>query len=123
MTIEEIKARITAIDALLDDDTTTDAEFDALEEEARRLTAELGKMEQMAWLHNVRTFSCVNDWTHDFLSSFANGTRKISLNQARIFVKLNNGKPFAYNGRRFDCRGIDYKAGFSNLVVTPLNKK
>ena len=121
MTINQIKARIAAIDAKLDDDATTDAEFDALETEARRLTAELGKMKQAALLRNVRTLTRVNDWTHNFLAGFASGTRKISLNQARIFVRLNNGRPFIYNKRRFDCRGMDYKVGFSTLVVTPLN--
>lgn len=122
MTIEEIKARIAAIDALLDDDATTDAEFDALEEEARRLTQELGCMEQAAQLRNVRTLSNVNDWTRDFLASFGNRslTRKISLNQARVFVRLNNSKPFIYNGLRYDCSGMDYRAGFSSLIITKI---
>lgn len=120
MTIEEIKARIAAIDAKLDDDTTTDAEFDALEEEARRLIAELGKMEQIVWLHNVRTLTCVNEWTQNFLASFGtkSQTRKMTLNQARIFVRLNNGKPFIYNGIRYDFDGINYRVGFSTLCIT-----
>lgn len=122
MTIEEIKARIATIDARLDDDATTDEEFNALETEARRLTQELGRLEMQADLVNVRHLSNVNEWTHDFLTSFGNAskTRKISLNQARIFTRLNNGAPFIYNGLRYDCRGMDYRAGFSSLTITKI---
>ena len=48
MTIEELKAAIIAIDAKLDSDDISDEEFDALEEEARTLTAKLGGMESAA---------------------------------------------------------------------------
>lgn len=122
MTIEEIKFRIAAIDTQLDDDATTDEEFEALEAEARRLTQELAKLEMAAQLCNVRALSRVDEWTHNFLASFGekSQTRKITLNQARIFVRLNNGAPFIYNGLRYDCRGMDYRAGFSSLTITKI---
>ena len=121
MTIEEMKARIAEIDRCLDDDILTDDEFDRLEAEARALTVEIGKAEAGARLKAVKTLACVSDWAASFLRSFGCGTRKITNKQAEIFRRLNNGKPFIYNGRRFDCLGPDYRAGFASLVVTNIN--
>ena len=120
MTIEEIKARIAEIDKLLDSDIT-DAEFDKLEEEARVLMSEIGRMEATMQFKSVKTLLRVSDWEASFLSSFSFGTRKITNKQAEIFKRFNNGKPFIYNGRRFDCQGPNYRAGFSGLVVTDIS--
>ena len=120
MTIEEMKARIAEIDKLLDNDIT-DAEFDKLEEEARFLTSEIGKMEAAMRLRSVKALLRVSEWEASFLSSFSFGTRKITNKQAEIFKRFNNGKPFIYNGRRFDCQGPNYRAGFSGLVVTDIS--
>lgn len=120
MTIEEMKARIAEIDKLLDSDIT-DTEFDKLEEEARVLTNEKGMMEKAMQLRSAKNLSRVSDWEASFLSSFSCGTRKITNKQAEIFKRFNNGKPFIYNGRRFDCQGTNYRAGFSGLVVTDIS--
>ena len=120
MTIEEMKARITEIDKLLDNDIT-DEDFDKLEEEAKLLTSEIGRTESAMRLRSVKNIVRVSDWEASFLSSFSCGTRKITNKQAEIFKKFNNGKPFVYNGRRFDCAGSDYRAGFSTLVVTDVS--
>ena len=120
MTIEEMKARIAEIDKLLDNDVT-DAEFDKLEEEARVLMSEIGKMEAAMQFRSVKTLLRVSDWEASFLSSFSCGTRKITNKQAEIFKRFNNGKPFIYNGRRFDCQGPNYRAGFSGIVVTDIS--
>ena len=120
MTIEEMKARIAEIDKLLDNDIS-DAEFDKLEEEARALTSEIGKMEAAMQFMSVKTLFHVSDWEASFLSSFSCGTRKITNKQAEIFKKFNNGKPFIYDNRRFDCAGPNYRAGFSGLVVTDMS--
>ena len=120
MTIEEMKARITEIDKLLDNDIT-DAEFDKLEEEARVLTYEKGMMEKAMQFRSVKSLLRVSDWEDSFLSSFSCGTRKITNKQAEIFKRFNNGKPFIYNGRRFDCAGPNYRTGFSALVVTDIS--
>lgn len=53
MTIEEMKARIAKIDKLLDNDIT-DAEFDKLEEEARVLMSEIGRMEAAMQLRSAK---------------------------------------------------------------------
>ena len=120
MTVEKMKARIAEIDKLLDSDIT-DAEFDKLEEEARVLMSEIGRMEAAMRFSSVKTLSSVSDWEASFLSSFSCGTRKITNKQAEIFKRFNNGKPFIYNGRRFDCQGPNYRAGFSGLVVTNIS--
>ena len=120
MTIEEMKARIAEIDELLDNDIT-DAEFDKLEEEAQLLTSEIGRMEAAMQLRSAKALLRVSDWEASFLSSFSCGTRKITNKQAEIFKRFNNCKPFIYDGRRFDCPGPNYRAGFSGLVVTDIS--
>ena len=120
MTIEEMKARIAEIDKLLDSDIT-DAEFDKLEEEARVLTNEIGKMEAAMQFKSAKSLLRVSEWESSFLSSFSCGTRKITNKQAEIFKRFNNCKPFVYNGRRFDCPGPNYRTGFSGLVVTDIS--
>ena len=120
MTIEEMKARIAEIDKLLDNDITNE-EFDKLEEEARVLTNEIGRLEAAMQFRAVKTLVRVSDWEASFLSSFSCGTRKITNKQAEIFKRFNNGKPFIYNGRRFYCQGPNYRTGFSGLVVTDIS--
>lgn len=120
MTIEKMKTRIAEIDELLDNDIT-DAEFDKLEEEARVLTIEIGRIEAAMRFRSVKTLLHVSEWEASFLSSFSCGTRKVTNKQAEIFKRFNNGKPFIYNGRRFDCQGPNYRTGFSGLVVTDVS--
>ena len=120
MTIEEMKARIAEIDELLDNDITND-EFDKLEKEAQMLMSEIGRMEAAMRFRSVKNLVSVSDWEASFLSSFSCGTRKVTNKQAEIFKRFNNGKPFIYNGRRFDCAGPDYRTGFSGLVVTDVS--
>ena len=120
MTIEEMKTRVAEIDKLLDNDIA-DAEFDKLEEEARVLTSEIGKMEAAMQFRAVKTLLRISEWEASFLSSFSCGTRKVTNKQAEIFKRFNNGKPFIYNGRRFDCQGPNYRAGFSGLIVTDIS--
>ena len=120
MTIEKMKARIAEIDKLLDSDIT-DAEFDKLEKEAQLLTSEIGRIETAMRLRSVKNLVRVSDWEASFLSSFSCGTRKVTNKQAEIFKRFNNGKPFIYNGRLYECAGPDYRAGFSTLVVTDVS--
>ena len=120
MTIEEMKARISEIDKCLDSDIT-DAEFDKLEEEAQALMGEIGRMEAAMRFRSVKALLRVSDWESSFLNSFSFGTRKVTNKQAEIFKRFNNGKPFIYNGRRFECQGPNYRTGFSGLVVTDIS--
>ena len=120
MTIEEMKARIAEIDELLDNDITNE-EFDKLEKEAQVLMSEIGRMEAAMRLRSAKALARVSEWEASFLSSFSSGTRKVTNKQAEIFKRFNNGKPFIYNGRRFDCAGPNYRAGFGTLVVTDIS--
>ena len=120
MTIEEMKARIAEIDKLLDSDITNE-EFDKLEEEARVLMNEIGRMEAAMRLRSAKALVRVSDWEASFLSSFSCGTRNVTNKQAEIFKRFNNGKPFIYDKRRFDCSGPNYRAGFGTLVVTDVS--
>ena len=120
MTIEEMKARIAEIDKLLDNDIT-DAEFDKLEKEAQLLTSEIGRIEAAMRFKSVKNLVRVSEWESSFLSSFSCGTRKVTNKQAEIFKRFNNSKPFIYNGRRYECAGPDYRAGFSGLVVADVS--
>ena len=120
MTIEEMKSRITEIDKLLDNDITNE-EFDKLEKEAQLLMSEIGRMEAAMRFKSVKNLARVSEWEASFLSSFSCGTRKITNKQAEIFKRFNSGKPFIYNGRRFECAGPDYRTGFSGLVVTDIS--
>ena len=120
MTIEKMKARIAEIDKLLDSDITN-AEFDKLEEEARALMSEIGRMEVAMRFRSAKALARVSEWESSFLGSFSCGTRKITNKQAEIFKRFNSGKPFIYNGRRFYCQGPNYHTGFSGLVVTDIS--
>ena len=119
--VESMKAEIARIDKLLDDESLTDEEYDRLEKKAASLFLERGKLQTKINTLSVKTLLRVSEWEASFLSSFSCGTRKITNKQAEIFKRFNNGKPFIYNGRRFDCPGPNYRAGFGTLVVTDVS--
>ena len=119
--VESMKAEITRIDKLLDDESLTDEEYDRLEKKVSNLFLERGKLQTKINTLSVKTLLRVSEWEASFLSSFSCGTRKITNKQAEIFKRFNNGKPFIYNELRFDCVGPDYRAGFSTLVVTDIS--
>ena len=128
MTIEEMKAKvefmkaeIARIDKLLDDESLSDEEYDRLEKKVSNLFLERGKLQTKINTLSVKNLLRVSEWEASFLSSFSCGTRKVTNKQAEIFKRFNNGKPFIYNGRRFDCAGANYRAGFSGLVVTDIS--
>ena len=119
--VESMKAEIARIDKLLDDESLSDEEYDRLEKKVSNLFLERGKLQTKINTLSVKTLLRVSDWEASFLSSFSCGTRKITNKQAEIFKRFNNGKPFIYNERRFDCPGSNYRAGFSTLVVTDIS--
>ena len=119
--VESMKAEIARIDTLLDDESLTDEEYDRLEKKASNLTFEHGMLQKKINTLSVKNLVRVSGWEASFLSSFSCGTRKVTNKQAEIFKRFNNGKPFIYSGRRFDCAGANYRAGFSGLVVTDIS--
>ena len=128
MTVEEMKARVSEmkaeavmLDRIADDDTISNEEYDRLIRKINELTAEYGVLQKKIDFLSVKTLDRVSDWSASFLNSFDCGTRKITNKQAEIFKRFNNGKPFIYNGRRFDCLGPNYRAGFAGLCVTNID--
>ena len=119
--VESMKAEITRIDKLLDDESLTDEEYDRLEKKVSNLTFEHGMLQNKINKLSVKNLVRVSEWEASFLSSFSCGTRKITNKQAEIFKRFNNGKPFIYDKRRFDCSGPNYRAGFGALVVTDIS--
>ena len=119
--VESMKAEIARIDKLLDDESLSDEEYDRLEKKVSNLFLERGKLQNKINKLSVKTLLRVSDWEDSFLSSFSCGTRKVTNKQAEIFKRFNNGKPFIYNERRFDCAGANYRAGFGTLVVTDVS--
>ena len=117
MKIEDVKAAIEKMDSILDDELISDEDFDQLNKSVRILTKFLAKLENEQSLKNCKEFNELNKWTEIFLNSFSKGTILITNNQAEVFKKLNNGKPFIYKNRRYDCSGPNYKYGFSHLMV------
>ena len=119
--VESMKAEIARIDKLLDDESLSNEEYDALEKKAYDLNQERGNLQNKINKLSVKNLVRVSDWEASFLSSFDCGTRKVTNKQAEIFKRFNNGKPFIYNGRRFECAGPNYRTGFSGLVITDIS--
>lgn len=119
--VEELKAEVARLDKLADDDTISNEEFDRLTHKANELAVEYDKLQNKIDFLFVKTLTRASDWSASFLNSFDCGTRKITNKQAEIFKRFNNGKPFIYNGRRFDCLGPNFRVGFAGLVVTKID--
>ena len=119
--VESMKAEIARIDKLLDDESLSNEEYDSLEKKAYDLSQERGMLQRKINTLSVKNIVRVSEWEASFLSSFSFGTRKVTNKQAEIFKRFNNGKPFIYDKRRFDCAGPNYRAGFSGLVVTDIS--
>ena len=119
--VESMKAEIARIDTLLDDESLSDEEYDRLEKKVSNLFLERGKLQNKINKLSVKNLVRVSDWEASFLSSFSCGTRKVTNKQAEIFRRFNKGKPFIYNGRRFDCAGANYREGCSGLVVNDIS--
>ena len=116
---DTIKHRISEIEFLLDDESTTDEEFDELMWESQRQTALLGELESSIRLNNAKEIS-PDEWTVNFLKSFGSTsvTRVISLKQYEVLKRINHGKPFKYNGLRYDIgKG---RNNFGTLIISKL---
>lgn len=114
---DTIKNRISEIDRLLDDESTSDEEFDDLMLESQRQTALLGELESFIRLNDAKEI-LPDEWTVNFLKSFGatSVTRVISVKQYDVLKRINNGKPFKYNGLRYDIgKGSN---NFGTLIIT-----
>jgi hypothetical protein len=78
-TVSECKALIVQIDALLDDDSISDAEYNALEAKARDLTRMLPALERAEKIAKLPQIS--NKFVADVCGGFPAGTHKITIRQ------------------------------------------
>ena len=116
---DTLKNRIAEIERLLDDESTTDEEFDDLMLESQRQTALLGELESSIRLNTAKEIS-PDEWTVNFLKSFGTTsvTRVISVKQYNVLKRINNGKSFKYNGLRYDIgKGSN---NFGTLIISKL---
>lgn len=120
MKIENLKTAIKEIDNILDDDSISNEVYTQLDEAARILTKVLGELENEQSFKNVKEFKRISEWADCFLTTFECGTIVITNKQAEIFKNINNGKPFIYKGRRYDCSGPNFKAGFSHVCISDI---
>ena len=78
-TAKECKALIAQIDALLDDDSISDADYDALDAEARYLTKMLPELERAEKIAKLPQTS--NRFVMDVCSGLSIGTHTITIRQ------------------------------------------
>ena len=119
MMTEEIKREIERLDNLADDETISNAEFDAINNKIAELYKKLAVIEEQERITRIKTVK-VNAWLSSFLSSFPSGTIKITNKQAEIFKRY--GKEFAYAGRIYVCQGPNYCIGFSFVFVRDIKE-
>ena len=122
MKIENIKTIIKEIDDILDDDSISNEMYTQLDEAARILTKVLGELENEQNFKNVKEIKKLGEYTDDFLTTFECGTTLITNRQAEIFKDINNGKPFIYKGRRYECEGPNFKVGFSHIFISEYSR-
>lgn len=116
MEVKKIKEEIFRLDLLLDEDSTSNEDFDRINLKIRELYIELAKAEKREEINNIKEIR-VNSWYEKFLSSFKKGTQKITNRQAECFSKLNRKQPFIWDGRIYSCPGPNYRTGFSMVEI------
>lgn len=117
--IEELKDRIAEIGRMLDDDSISDEKFVELGHAAADLQQQIGVAERRLELISAKRINA-NEWLADFLASLGECSRKITNRQVDVFRRTNYGRPFIYNGFRYDCNGPDYRAGFAYVVISQI---
>jgi hypothetical protein len=114
-TVSECKALIAQIDALLDDDSISDAEYNALEAKARDLTRMLPALEQAERIAKLPQIS--NKFVLDVCGGFPVGTHKITIRQYDAIHNIVKCTEFRCDGHRV-C--IAYGRTFCHLVKSEI---
>ena len=110
-TASECKALIAQIDALLDDDSISDAEYDALEAKARDLTRMLPALEQAEKIAKLPQTS--NKFVADVCGRFSVGTHTITIRQYDAIHNITRCTEFRCGGYLVS---IAYGRAFCHLV-------
>lgn len=118
LTVEQLRYKLSNIDKMLDDETLSDDQFNALENEARDLVKQIAQAEKQNKIDSIKRID-VNAWEEKFLKSFPCGTVKISNKQAHIFKRISQDQ-FIFANRIYACMGENYKTGFSAVVITKI---
>ena len=95
-TAKECKALIAQIDALLDDDSISDDEYNALEAKARDLTRMLPALEQAERIAKLPQI--FNKFVLDVCGGFPVGTHKITIRQYNAIHNIVKCKEFRCGG-------------------------
>lgn len=121
--MEDLKAQIKTLDNTLDElydaEPFDEAKVDSIEQTIRELTAELGTYEQKWLLGRCKEIK-PNEWLKNFLESFGNkpDSRTITINQYHVFLKVNEGNAFKYNGMRYSVSVIKGSNRYAHLFMT-----
>ena len=114
-TARECKALIAQIDALLDDDSISDADYDALDAKVRELIKMLPALEQAEKIAKLPQTS--NKFVMDVCSGFSVGTHTITIRQYDAIHSIVKCTEFRCDGYRV-C--IAYGRTFCHLVKSEI---
>ena len=114
-TVRECKALIAQIDALLDDDSISDADYDALDAKVRGLTKMLPALEQAEKIAKLPQIS--NKFVVDVCGGFPIGTHTITMRQYDAIHNIVKCTEFRCDGYRV-C--IAYGRTFCHLVKSAI---
>ena len=114
-TARECKALIAQIDALLDDDSISDAEYDALDAKVRCLTKMLPALEQAEKIAKLPQIS--NKFVVDVCGGFSIGTHTITIRQYDAIHSIVRCTEFRCDGYRVV---IAYGRTFCHLVKSAI---
>ena len=114
-TASECKALIAQIDALLDDDSISDADYDALDAKVRELIKMLPALEQAEKIAKLPRVS--NKFVADVCGGFSVGTHTITMRQYDAIHNITRCTEFCCDGYRV-C--IAYGRTFCHLVKSAI---
>ena len=114
-TARECKALIAQIDALLDDDSISDADYDALDAKVRELIKMLPALEQSEKIAKLPQTS--NKFVMDVCGGFSVGTHTITIRQYDAIHSIVKCTEFRCDGYRV---AIAYGRTFCHLVKSEI---
>ena len=114
-TAKECKALIAQIDALLDDDSISDADYDALDAKVRGLTKMLPELERAEKIAKLPQTS--NRFVMDVCSGFSVGTHTITIRQYEAVHDIVRCTEFRCGGYLVS---IVYGRSFCHLVKSAI---
>ena len=114
-TASECKALIAQIDALLDDDSISDADYDALDAKVRELIKMLPALEQAEKIAKLPQTS--NKFVADVCGGFSVGTHTITIRQYDAVHNITRCTEFRCDGYRVT---IAYGRTFCHLVKSEI---